>query len=57
MQILNRFRVEFERAVGRELSVEMTVVAGSRLDPYEILSPLGAGGMGAVSCGDHLGPE
>jgi hypothetical protein len=24
----------------------MTVAAGSKLGPYEILSPLGAGGMG-----------
>src|SRR5512135_1932457 len=26
----------------------MTVVAGSRLGPYEIVAPLGAGGMGEV---------
>src|SRR5262245_46007535 len=26
----------------------MTLAAGTRLGPYEILSPLGAGGMGAV---------
>ena len=26
----------------------MTLKAGTQLDPYEILSPLGAGGMGEV---------
>jgi hypothetical protein len=26
----------------------MTLAAGARLGPYEILSPLGAGGMGGV---------
>lgn len=27
----------------------MTLVSGPRLDPYEILAPIGAGGMGEVS--------
>jgi len=27
----------------------MTLESGSRLGPYEILSPLGAGGMGSLS--------
>lgn len=26
----------------------MTLAAGTRLGPYEVLSPLGAGGMGEV---------
>jgi hypothetical protein len=26
----------------------MTLAAGTRLGPYEILSPLGAGGMGSI---------
>ncbi len=30
----------------------MTLTAGSRLGPYEILAPLGAGGMGdRTACG------
>ncbi len=28
--------------------IEMSLSAGSRLDPYEVLAPLGAGGMGEV---------
>src|SRR2546425_2142435 len=32
----------------RGFAIEMTLTAGSRLGPYEILSPLGAGGMGEV---------
>lgn len=31
----------------------MTLAAGSRLGPYEILSPLGAGGMGKVCTGQR----
>ena len=26
----------------------MTIASGTRLDPYEVLEPLGAGGMGEV---------
>jgi hypothetical protein len=29
-------------------AIEMTLSAGSRLGPYEILAPIGAGGMGEV---------
>ncbi len=28
----------------------MTLLSGTRLGPYEIVSPLGAGGMGEVYC-------
>ena len=34
----------------------MTIAAGTRLGPYEILAPLGAGGMGrkAENCGTSV---
>jgi hypothetical protein len=28
----------------------MTLAAGSKLGPYEIVAPLGAGGMGGPTC-------
>src|SRR5207244_8057382 len=33
---------------GPIISAEVSLTAGSRLGPYEIISPLGAGGMGEV---------
>jgi serine/threonine protein kinase len=33
---------------GKITQIEMTLSAGTRLGPYEILAPLGAGGMGKV---------
>jgi hypothetical protein len=43
------------------ISAKVSLTAGSRLGPYEILSPLGAGGMDemsglAVCCRDRLAP-
>jgi len=35
-------------AAGLKIALELPLTSGSRLGPYEILSPLGAGGMGEV---------
>src|SRR6201984_1666870 len=37
-----------DRALGYNRSTAMALSAGTRLGPYEVLSPLGAGGMGEV---------
>ena len=42
------FRGGAEGLLLRKLSPEVTVAAGTRLGPYEVLSPLGSGGMGEV---------
>ena len=34
----------------------MGLTSGSKLGPYEIVSPLGAGGMGEVYCAQRLAP-
>lgn len=35
----------------------MTLSAGTRLGPYEIVAPIGAGGMGEVLCVPHETPN
>ena len=42
---LDRYDVPRTRTV---TSATMSLVSGTRLGPYEILAPLGAGGMGEV---------
>ena len=34
--------------VSSKISIAMALAAGSRLGPYDIVAPLGAGGMGEV---------
>ncbi len=41
-------KAPLRRSVFYNLATILTLTAGSRLGPYEILSPLGAGGMGEV---------
>src|SRR5262249_8680281 len=37
-----------QRQARRTSGAEMTIASGSRLGPYEVIAPLGAGGMGEV---------
>src|SRR5262249_263794 len=43
-----RLDLAFNRSAGVESSAIMAVAAGAKLGPYEILAPIGAGGMGEV---------
>ena len=38
----------FESSSGSSRQIDMAIASGDKLGPYEILAPLGAGGMGEV---------